>query len=143
MRRIAITASMLSLLATGALAQSGPPTKPWDLRKAQAFSNICLSQETGDARGMRLFVRPEGATPRVVVQTAEGAPLPPLAASAAKVDAKGLTFTVAATGEMFVGSFVGDVLMLKTKRLGKAPLRLHRRSDAAGFPVCVGDDGRA
>lgn len=143
MRRIAITASMLSLLAAGALAQSGPPTKPWDLRKAQAWSNMCLSQETGDARGMRVFVRPEGATPRVVVQTAEGAPLPPLAASAAKVDAKGLSFTVTASGEVFVGSFVGEELMLKTKRLGKSPLRLHRRSDAAGFPVCVGDDGRA
>ncbi len=143
MRRVLMTAGALSLLASSAVAQSGPPTKPWDLRKAQAYSNMCLSQETGDARGMRVFIRPEGATPRVVVQTAEGAPLPPLTTSAAKVDAKGLSFTVTASGEVFVGSFVGEVLMLKTKRLGKAPLRLHRRNHAAGFSVCVGDDGRA
>jgi hypothetical protein len=137
--RVWIAAMAFSLLAGPALAQSGPPTKPWDLRKAQAFSNMCLSQETGDARGMRVFVRPEGATPRVVVQTAEGAPLPPLAASAAKVDAKGLSFT--ASGEVFTGSFVGDLLMLKTQRLGK--VRLHRRNDTGGFPVCAGDEGRA
>lgn len=139
MRQTLIVAGVLSALGGPALAGDGS----WDLRGAQAWSNICLSQATGDARGMRVFVRAEGASPRIVVQTAEGAPLPPLAASAAKVDAKGLSFTVTATGEVFTGSFAGDVLLLKTRRLGEAPLRLHRRSDARGFPVCVGDDGRA
>ncbi|WP_421931873.1 hypothetical protein [Phenylobacterium sp.] len=139
MRRTLILAGALGALGGPALAEHGA----WDLRGAQVWSNICLSQETGDARGLRVFVRAQGVTPRIIVQMAEGAPLPPLATRAAQVDAKGLSFTVAATGEVFTGRVVGDVLVLKTRRLGETPLRLRRRSEASGFPVCVGDDGRS
>lgn len=130
-----------TLILAWALLAGPAQAGSWDLRGAETWSNICLSQETGDARGMRVFVRPEGMSPRIVVQTAEGAPLPPLAAHAAKVNARGLGFTVTATGEVFTGRFVGETLVLKNKRLGT--VRLRRRGEAAGFPVCVGDDGRA
>ncbi|MBR7619610.1 hypothetical protein JKL49_09445 [Phenylobacterium sp. 20VBR1] len=140
MRRIAITASMLSLLAGGALAQSGPPTKPWDLRKAQAFSNICLSQETGDARGLRVFLQAPGAKPLVVTQVAEGAPMAPQAASGASVTGTAVSFTTAG-GETFRGTLSDKALTLSSKRVAK--LVLHRRSDAKGFPVCTGAEGQS
>lgn len=139
MRRTLILAGALGALGGPAVAEPGA----WDLRGAQVWSNICLSQETGDARGLRVFVRGQGMTPRIIVQTAEGAPLPPLATRAARVDARGLSFTVTATGEVFSGRFAGEVLLLNTKRLGQTPLRLHRRGAANRFPVGVGDDGRA
>lgn len=140
MRRALITATALSLLAGPALAQSGPPTEPWDLRGAQAFSNMCLSQDTGDARGMRVFLQAEGAKPRIVTQVAEGAPLAPQAATAALVMGTAMSFTTA-SGEAFKGTLSDKALTLSSQRLPK--LVLHRRSDAKGFPVCTGEEGRS
>ncbi|WP_340644095.1 hypothetical protein [Phenylobacterium sp.] len=140
MRRIIVTASALSLLASGAAAQSGAPSQPWDLRKAQAFSNMCLSQETGDARGMRVFIQAPGARPLIVTQVAEGAPLPPQAATAAKVTGTAVSFTTAG-GEVFRGTLSDKALTLSSKRLPR--LLLHRRGDAKGFPVCTGAEGLA
>ena len=140
MRRAFIITSTLSLLAGTALAQSGPPTEPWDLRPAQAFSNICLSQETGDARGLRVFVRVPGARPLIVTQVAEGAPMPPQAATAAKVTGTAVSFTTAG-GETFRGVLSDTALTLSSQRLPR--LVLHRRSDAKGFPVCTGAEGQS
>lgn len=140
MRRALITATTLSLLAGAAMAQSGPPTEPWDLREAQAFSNMCLSQETGDARGLRVFVQAPGAKPRIVTQVAEGAPLAPQAATAAQVTGTTVSFTTAG-GEAFRGTLSDKALTLSSNRLPR--LVLHRRSDAKGFPVCTGVEGRS
>lgn len=139
MRRGLITAAALSL-AGPALAQGGPPTKPWDLRKAQAFSNICLSQETGDARGLRVFIQADGAKPRIVTQAAEGAPMAPQAATGATVAGASVSFTTAG-GEAFRGTLSDKALTLSSKRLPR--LVLHRRSDAKGFPVCTGVEGQS
>lgn len=125
-----------------ALADAGPPTEPWDLRKAEAWSNFCLSAATGDAMGMRVFVRPPGAKPRIVSQVAEGAPMAP-SATISTLDGKAVTFTVEATGEVFTGLFAGDTLTLRSKRLAKAPLVLHRRDDAKGLPTCQAGEGRS
>ena len=140
MRRTFIISSALSLLAGPALAQSGAPTKPWDLRKAQAFSNMCLSQETGDERGLRVFIPAPGAGPLIVTQVAEGAPLAPQAATAARVTGTAVSFTTAG-GEMFRGTLSDKALTLSSKRLPR--LVLHRRSDAKGFPVCTGVEGQS
>ena len=140
MRQTFVIASSLSLLASGALAQSGPPTEPWDLRKAQAFSNICLSQETGDARGLRVFIQAPGARPLIVTQVAEGAPMAPQATTAARVTGPAVSFTTAG-GETFQGTLSDKALTLSSKRLPK--LVLHRRSDAKGFPVCTLAEGQS
>lgn len=140
MRRTFIIATTLSLLAGPALAQSGPPTEPWDLRPAQAFSNICLSPETGDVRGLRVFLQAPGARPLIVTQVAEGAPMAPQAATAAKVTGSAVSFTTAG-GEVFRGTLSDKALTLSSKRLPR--LVLHRRSDAKGFPVCTGVEGRS
>lgn len=140
MRRTFIITLVLSLLAGPALAQSGPPTKPWDLRKAQAFSNICLSQETGDARGLRVFLQAPGAGPLIVTQVAEGAPMAPQAATTAKLTGAAVSFTTAG-GEAFRGVLSDKALTLSSKRLPR--LVLHRRSDAKGFPVCTGTEGQS
>ena len=140
MRRTFVIASVLSLLAWPALARSGPPTEPWDLSKAQAFSNMCLSQETGDARGLRVFIQADGARPRIVTQVAEGAPMAPQAAVAARVTGTAVSFTTAG-GEAFQGTLSDKALTLASKRLPR--LVLHRRSDAKGFPVCAGTEGQS
>lgn len=135
MRRTLILAGALGALGGPALADCGS----WDLGGAQAWSNICLSQATGDARGMRVIVRPAGAAPRVLVQVAEGAPLPP-AAVAAKIEGQAVSFTTAG-GERFAGRFQGQDLRLSTPRLGTVVL--HRRGLAEAFPVCTGQEGRS
>lgn len=140
MARIAFTAIALSLLVGPALAQGGPPTEPWDLRKAQAFSNMCLSQETGDARGLRVFIQAPGARPLIVTQVAEGAPMAPQAATAASVTGNMVSFTTAG-GEVYRGTLSDKALTLSSTRL--PTLVLHRRSDAKGFPVCTGAEGRS
>lgn len=140
MARIAFTAVALGLLAGPALAQGGPPTQPWDLRKAQTFSNMCLSQETGDARGLRVFIQAPGAKPLIVTQVAEGAPMAPQATTAARVTGTAVSFTTAG-GEAFQGTLSDKALTLSSQRLPK--LVLHRRSDAKGFPVCTGAEGQS
>lgn len=125
-----------------ALADSGPPTQPWDLRKAETWSNLCLSAATGDTMGMRVFVRPAGAKPRVVTQVAEGGLLPPSATTSA-LAGKTLTFTVEASGEAFTGTFAGDILTLRSNRLARAPLVLRKRDDAKGLAICKPGEGRS
>lgn len=141
-RRLVIAVVAAASSGGVALADTGPPTKPWDLRGAAAFSNMCLSAETGDVKGTRLFVRPKGARPQVVMQIAEGAPMPPMA-TVSIIDGRMISFSVTATGEGFNGVFVGDTLTLHNARLGKSPLTLRKRDETRTLSVCAAGEGRS
>nr|QQZ48675.1 hypothetical protein JKL49_14325 [Phenylobacterium glaciei] len=139
MRRIAITASMLSLLAGGAGPERAAHQAVGPAQGPGLLQHLPVAGDRGRARPAG--VPPgAGAKPLVVTQVAEGAPMAPQAASGASVTGTAVSFTTAG-GETFRGTLSDKALTLSSKRVAK--LVLHRRSDAKGFPVCTGAEGQS
>ncbi len=120
-----------------AVAGPAPPGvgDPYDLEKATLYSNVCYVPEADDFVGLRVFLRPSGAAPEVVVQFAEGVFLDPVPARAQRHGQR-LRFTVSedrAPDRAYEGQFEGELLVLREIGPGAdpGPIRLRRaRLDA-------------
>jgi hypothetical protein len=143
MKPATLVALAILLAPLSAAAGDTPaPTEPWDLTNASVYSNMCVDPETGDALGMRVFLRPRGSEPRIVVQYAEGVPTK-ARATHSEVDGYRVRFTIGDTlAETYSGAIRGQTMVLHVKRMGRLPLRLRLRDDIHGFPDCAGDGGR-
>jgi len=130
-------ASLAGLFFTGAAAAHRLPKvkSPYDLRGAVSYSNLCVDDETDDVSGLRIFVRPAGAAPRVLFQYAEGG-LPTLQAASIIVGRARLSFE--ADGDVPGGKVTGEVrdgfILLRTFPPKADQFRLRRRDDRNGAP---------
>lgn len=109
------------------LAATLPPTvSRFELRTAQVFSNLCVSRQTNDISGVRVFLR--RSTPRVLVQVAEGG-LGELQVAGSRYERGSLLFDLKgdAPDDSISGRFKTGVLTVRTHRRGAAWFRLPER----------------
>lgn len=134
-----IAALLLGLaLAAPISASAGDvpaPTTPFDLRGAATYSTICVHDETGDVLGLRVFVRSPTASPRVVVQFAEGGLGVPVAARSWTETGR---FYFAAPETASSPAVAGEVRKNSVRLTTPydAIRRLPLRNDLHGFPIC-------
>jgi hypothetical protein len=123
---------------TEAASASLPPTQSgYDLARAEVFADICVDRKTHDINGLRIFVRPPSAKPRVLAQYAEGGLLAPVAAQSRPIPG-GLSIDV--PGDVpeatFSGRVIGDHADFRSHGQGARPIRLTRRSNLRFAPFC-------
>jgi hypothetical protein len=101
------------------------------------YGDLCVDRETADVDGLRIFVRPAGAKPRVLFQYAEGGLLPPQPAQATPIPG-GLIVEV--PGDIpeatFSGRVIGEDVQFRSHRKGSDPFRLKRITDVRRAPYC-------
>lgn len=109
------------------LAAALPPTvSRFDLRGALVFSNLCISRETNDISGVRVFIRRNA--PRALVQVGEGG-LGELQIAVARYQRGSLLFDLKgdAPADSLNGRLRGGVLTVRMYRSGASWVRLPMR----------------
>jgi len=137
--RMTVSAAVASCVFAGVAFAARLPTTTtaYDLRGARIYDDLCVRQETGDLKGLRVFVRPHGRIPRILYQRAEGGLLPPVAAKSWAKDGV-LNFEI--PGEFGAPGFRSrvdaDHLILESSRRGTKPFHLDRRQHIDRVPNC-------
>ena len=117
------------------LAATLPPAvSRFDLRTALSFSNLCISRETNDISGVRVFIRRRA--PRVLVQVAEGG-LGELQVAVARYERGSLLFELKgdALDDSVSGRFRNGVVSVRTHRRRASWVVLPRRAGIRA-PYC-------
>ena len=138
MRCARLSTALALALALPAHAERTPlPTAPWDLTGADTYSDICRNAETANVYGLRVFVRPPGAEPRIVMQSARIEFQTPVAARARMAGGR-LAFTVKGPtpATAYRGEIADGYAAVRSRAEAARTVRLALRDDAHGLPDC-------